>query len=831
VGKELIREMYAIYRREREEGVQPVLKEDVAEVLRRRFFIPESIRDRAAFRPHVVAALKGIADLDEQTRKDGKIAEDRFLASYPFHPDLTEVFYTKWTNLEGFQRTRGILRTFALALRDSEKWDQSPLVGANAFLGKPDAGGISEAARELTSVAASEEYEGRRQEWTGILEGELGKARDIQNEAPGLKFREIEQAVFATFLHSQPIGQRAHTRDLMLALGHTRPDKIELEKALMRWTEISWFLDEEYVVDAEPGGKKQLPALWRLGSKPNLRQMHHDASLRVSPELIDARLIEDIGKCKPLTAGASAAGAKVHSLPEKPSYIDDDGEFRYAVLGPKAASDSGKPSADARRFIDETTAPDRPRVYRNAVVLAVPSRDGLDATKKCIRDYLGWEEVRSQLKDHDVDPIREATLSANLDRAKKSIPDAIKHAYCIVVTVSDKDEVQAFKVKVQDEPLFSAIKEDKGSRIRDTAVSAEALLPDGPYNLWHKGETARRVKDLVNAFAQFARLPKMLNRKAILDTLVAGCVEGGFVLRLTRPDKSVKTYWREAPDEAVLKEPGLEVVLAEAAELSDLSISLLSPGVLPQLWTGSEIAVKQVCDYFTGGHIVKVKREGYEEPFTIPKAERSLIEVTIQEAVREGRLWLTSGPSSVLGEEIPAGILTDNALLQAPPPPIAAAELLPENLAEAWKDSTATALSISNALSNKVGKVLPWLTVRKAIDGAFSGRLLERIDGQWPCDYAGANSVSMRVPKRDGSEVPPPPLPPRPGIRIAEADLRPNELQDLADVVGKLVEAAAGHDLRFRLRIEVGGGEAPMDDVVKAINKMLEDVSEDLRLT
>ena len=46
-----------------------MLKEDVAEVLRRRFFTPESIRDREAFRPHVVAALKGIADLDEQTAK------------------------------------------------------------------------------------------------------------------------------------------------------------------------------------------------------------------------------------------------------------------------------------------------------------------------------------------------------------------------------------------------------------------------------------------------------------------------------------------------------------------------------------------------------------------------------------------------------------------------------------------------------------------------------------------------------------------------------------------------------------------------------------------
>ena len=76
-------------------------------------------------------------------------------------------------------------------------------------------------------------------------------------------------------------------------------------------------------------------------------------------------------------------GARVHNLPVKPSDIDDDGEFHYAVLGPSAASMSGNPSAEARRFIDETTSPDRPRVYRNAVVLAVPSRiDGTDSGAK-----------------------------------------------------------------------------------------------------------------------------------------------------------------------------------------------------------------------------------------------------------------------------------------------------------------------------------------------------------------------------------------------------------------------------------------------------------------
>lgn len=144
-------------------------------------------------------------------------------ASYPFHPDLTDVFYSKWTNLDAFQCTRGVLRTFALALRDAEGWDQSPLIGANVFLAAPDRTDVSLAARELTAIAATEDFEGKKQEWNGILEGELSKARAIQRDFPSLRHRELEQAVLTTFLHSQPIGRKAQTRELLVLLGPTRP--------------------------------------------------------------------------------------------------------------------------------------------------------------------------------------------------------------------------------------------------------------------------------------------------------------------------------------------------------------------------------------------------------------------------------------------------------------------------------------------------------------------------------------------------------------------------------------------------------------------------------
>jgi hypothetical protein len=834
LGKELTQELYAIFRREREEGVQPVLKEDVAEVLRRRFFTPESIKDRATFRPHVLAALKGITALDEQTAKEGKAAEARFLQSYPFHPDLTEILYTKWTNLEGFQRTRGVLRTFALALRDAEQWDMAPLVGANVFLTAPGTAGLSEAARELTGIAETEDYEGKRQEWSAILLGELEKVQEIQQQE-ALLHREAERAVLATFLHSQPIGQKALTRELLVLLGQTRPDKITLEKALRRWTEVSWFLDEDVLQEGVQAAEADvLPRAWRLGSRPNLTQMHHDACQnRVSLELTDAKLLEEIERLNSLTSGAKGAGVKVHNLSKSPSQVADDGEFHYVVLPLAAACDPGNPSELAQRFWTETTSPEKPRVNKNALVLVAPSPSGLEQARQAVLAYLGWQEVQAQLKKQDLakcDPLRWQMLLAKLNAAQKAIPGAIRQAYTTVITLSEKGEVEAFKVRVGSEPLFAIIKADAHTRIQETAISAEALLPGGPYELWQAGETSRWLKDLVGAFAQHPHLPKMLNRQAILDTLVQGCVEGTFVFRLQRPDGSLYTSWRHQPEDALLKEPGMEVVLPEAATLSKLSSALLIPGELPGLWERKEdafgeITQQAVYDYFAGAHVVQIQKDGYEEPVVIPEAPHEVVDEAVKSAVEGGELWLLSGPASIWSEEIPAGVLSSDARLLPPPEAISPTDLLQPNLPEAWPNEVTTALAIVAALSKRAGENLPWPLVRRALDAAFNYNYLTRTldSGPWPCEYPGAQNVKVRIP----TEPPEPPTTPPPGVRVAEAELETHELQDLADNMGDLGKATAGCDMKLRVCIELSGD--PSDEVVEEANEVMAKASNTLQ--
>ena len=824
LGRRLTDELFSVFRRQREEGVQPVRKQDVAEILRRRFFFGEGLRDESAYRSHVIGLVRGLTKLDETTAKDRAAAEARFLESFPFHPDLTDVFYSRWTQLEGFQRTRGILRTLATALREAERWDPSPLIGPAALLPAPDEAAASDALKELSNVADSGSA-GRPTDWAKLLEGELAKARQIQGEFPALRdCREPEQAVVAVFLHSQPVGGKANTPELLRMVGGAAPDAIELEKGLRRWREISWFLDDE---DAQEGDAQAMPKAWRLGNRPNLKQMHDEACRqRISDGDVEAALVEAIRSAKSaLDGGASAAGAKLHLLPASPRDVGDDGAFRYVILGPEAVSDSGKPSALAKRTIDETTGPHRPRVHRNALVLAVPSRDGLDAARSSVRTWLGWRDVQRQLENQAVDPLRSERLRRKLQESKQQVPALVRQAYAIVVTVNESNAIQAFKLTAAAGPLFPEIKNDERSRIKETAVDAEALLPGGPYDLWREDEEARFVKDLSGAFSRDPRLPKMLRPSIVLDTVLQGVQRGLLVARLRRPDGTLRTWWRQRPDEGASAEPTLEVVLPEKAELAELSCGLLAPGELPALWEEGPLPLPKILDYFSGSHVAVLPREGYEETFAIPACPEETVRHAVAQAVEQGVAWLVSGPTSCWKERAPSAALDAAAVLRPPPEMLAPQALTEEALPSAWAKGETSGVALVQALSHQQGAAVPWGLVRESIHTAVASRWLETAgsDGlpQVAENYEDAGQYRLRRPQSRTPAEPPSPPP------AQEAALDSTQIQDLAEQMPALLAAGAGHGLRFRVGVSLEAGAPP--EVLAKVDELLDQVAPGLK--
>src|SRR5690606_32968046 len=224
----------------------------------------------------------------------------------------------------------------------------------------------------------------------------------------------------------------------------------------------------------------------------------------------------------------------------------------------------------------------------------------------------------------------------------------------------------------------------------------------------------------------------------IVETLVEGCVQGTFVLKLTRPDRTFRTWWRTRPYDAALNDLAMELVLPAAAELAEIAGDMLAPGTLPDLWTGDEITVQAVMDYFSGKKVVQVDRGGFTEPVPVPKASAEVVAAAVNNAVEAGKVWLLSGPASLLAEPIPTGVLSPAATLRVPPTPISAASILPENLPAAWQNGATTAMAIATTLSQQAGRTLPWKTVRDVITGALSARFIALAEDSaaWPCELS-----------------------------------------------------------------------------------------------
>ena len=117
------------------------------------------------------------------------------------------------------------------------------------------------------------------------------------------------------------------------------------------------------------------------------------------------------------------------------------------------------------------------------------------------------------------------------------------------------------------------------------------------------------------------------------------------------------------------------------------------------------------------------------------------------------------------------------------------------------------------------------------MDGAFKAHYLERtLDSKpWPCDYGDAQWVNVRPPKEPSSSTPPlPPSPPSVQAFVAEAEVSPNQIQDLAESLGAILTAAAGREMKFKIRIELEHKAAKT--VVNQVNELLKEITAKLKL-
>ena len=361
-----------------------------------------------------------------------------------------------------------------LGLRGSEGRDPSEWVGPAVLLGTDCA--LSEA------VAGLVPFTGERPDWTSVLPGELSRAAELQAGLPILRRRELEQAVLATFLHSQPAGHAASPQELWALLCRADLDPAAMEEGLRLWRRRSGWLADD-------------PAVWRLTIALNLTAMRQQEMDRVQPGAGDAELRRRIECAGPLAE--VDPGVQPHVLPAGPEDVQNTPVLRVLVLGPECATTPGsEPPRAAARFWAEAT-PGNGRTYKNALV---DGPVGGGARTGAARD--GWKRLQKseEFRRRASEPQkRQARAAATED--ERQLRDAVLAL----------DEQGVLRVRAlpagQQAPLarLKALLQEE-ERLVVNQVDPAELLPGSGLGL-RKDEPAKRVADLITPFTSSLGCP------------------------------------------------------------------------------------------------------------------------------------------------------------------------------------------------------------------------------------------------------------------------------------------------------------------------------------
>ena len=790
----------------RQASVQsPVEKGDLAELLRRRMFkeFPENPADR---HPPVTAFWDRMKAIDPAQAKLPN-AEEKLRDAYPFHPDLLTRFFGKWVELKDFQRTRGVLQTFAAALREAEKWDESPLIGPQVFLAEPGSADLSPALQKLAEIAKESQPE-KRPQWPSNLKTELPRVIDAQKAQAGtLTGREVEAACVAAFIYSQPIGEQAEVGDLRWLVGPTCDLPAVFNNGLIAWAKTSWYLEE---TDAtEPA--TNVPKYWRLGPKPNLNQVHFSYRTKAL-SIAKGKFDELAKKCGPLKEGCDQEGIKYHNLSPSPADVEDDGLFRLVVLGADYAGQPGaKAHAGAESFVRTHSSPSDNRTYQNVVLVVTPSVAGLQQAEQLIADWLAWQDIKASKDFKDYESYVKESVNKREREAKQAAETAVKNAFELALHVDKTGAVQVKKFTMGAQALFPTLLQEKDLRLFKEKIDAASFMPGGQYSVWPGGDDSMPVSALYKEFAKRPNLPKLLSQQTVINTIADAVQRGVLALKHVRPDGSQQWFWRSKIDVADWEKGG-EAWLPKKAVLNSVNARAVLPEALPGLWpaepNGVELAT--VCSWFDGAHAFQeVMQPGYPpETRPIPQAAVAEVHKAVAQAVKAGDLWLVFGNDSVWQEEPTAVQLDPGAKVYRKPAALNGIDVLPGALKDAWSteaEPKTTVAKLYGELKKMRGNPWPTKAFVNTLNETIGRGLMQRVSGNGPLvSLAADGSVELAV-KASAPPQPPQPEPgPGPGRKLSpRVTLAPAEFQDLADEVSLLSKSLAGCDVQFEVAVSV----------------------------
>ncbi len=401
---------------------KPVATEEAFEIVRRRLFEPvhdESGRDEVchAFASAYVAEGAKLPSETQESRY-----QDRMRQSYPIHPEVFDRLYEDWTTIEGFQRTRGVLKLMAKVIyrlwQDQNK-DYMILPGSIPLYD-------GETRNELLYYLQAG--------WDPVLErdvdGERAETTEMENREPRFgsvhAARRVARTVFLGTAPSavamKPSAARGLTRPRIL-LGCLQPAQSSAlyTDALGRLSDTLHYLNS----NGERG--QDMERFW-FDTRANLRREMEERKRRFDKKRdVRPKVAEIVRRL----CGSISLVDGLHVFTPN-SDVPDDSALRLVVLPPEKFYSKSEPRlafGEVCDFIRKNG--EKPRYRGNRLLFLAPDHDTLSRLDDATRRVLAWKSILNDVQDRrlNIDREQERQAKRELQGAEDTLPRVARECF------------------------------------------------------------------------------------------------------------------------------------------------------------------------------------------------------------------------------------------------------------------------------------------------------------------------------------------------------------------------------------------------------------------
>lgn len=552
---------------------EPVRGEEIYEVIRRRLF--EEPGGPAEARRVAEAYWELYQHLGEEV--PAKVREpayrDRMRRAYPFHPELIDLLFERWSTLPTFQRTRHVLWLLADVIADLYRREHpAPLIQvAHVNLANSNIRGklVKHTGPEYNGVIASDiaDKDAKAQ----AIDRRMGSEYAPFGVASGL--------ATAIFLHSFSGGERngASVSQLRLALLREGVPPPIVGDALQKLEDELWYLHVE-------------SGLYRFTSQPNLNRIIVEREDVVSDENIEEELRDWLRRL----AGNEL---KVYLLPQAPEDVPDTRELKLALLAGTGTGDKAAIEPLVKELLEKSGTTFR--VYHNTLLALTADSNELLALRRQIKRYLALRSIRDDkalMKQLTED--NKKTLEGKLSDAKGRIPFQLLSAYRHLAKAEAGDQGIAIKWFDLGLPTVGE-RSTIAKRVREYLKGQELLLERiAPRQVLQKAlrteETEKPLKEIYEMFLKYPHLPLLEGEHVLRQAVSQGVRDGLFGLRIGDRvyfQKPTPSFTLE--DATLVRKEAIEIEEPGQLEARERGEERAGVGVAPGAEAGGETAVPE----------------------------------------------------------------------------------------------------------------------------------------------------------------------------------------------------------------------------------------------